>query len=123
LPLGTALAAPDLLFKQDWQQVAAVQPNSVPHVAVNDDWPAFDDAHRELRRDIAAFNVQHQHLAHNRWLAADNGPLVVTLAMHDDVAKNSQQTLYWFQETESLIASSSAHAARGASAVPDNLEH
>ena len=57
------------------------------------------------------FSTSSISLAHNRWLAADDDPLVVALAMHNDVAKNSQQTLYGFQQTESDVASSSEHAA------------
>ena len=70
------------------------------------------DAHRQPMPDIAFVHVEHQYLAHDRWLAADGDPLLVSTVMHNNVAKNSQHTFYWFHQFESLVASSSEHAVR-----------
>ena len=100
---GVDSAAPDLLFKQDWRQLAKLHPNAMTHVAVEDDTPAFDHAHREPLPGIALVDVEHQYLTHNRRLAADGDPLLVSDVIHDDVAKNSQDTFYWFYQSESLF--------------------
>jgi hypothetical protein len=81
-------AAPDLLFIQDGRWRVSMQSNPVPHVAVDDDGPAFEHTDRDAAPRLTLPEVEYQCLAHDRRLEADCNPLVVSASLDDDVAKD-----------------------------------
>jgi hypothetical protein len=113
------------LFEQNGRHLAGVQPNTVSHVAIDDDRPAFDHVDHDSLPEISLVDVEYQGFTHRRRFAADGDPFVEALAPHDDVAKDPQYAFSRFRHSESLFTSSAEHRppmSNGDAARPEVAE-
>lgn len=95
-----------------------VQPEPVPHVAIDDDGAAFDHADREPVPLFTIVDIEHQRLANERGLTADRDPLVRRVPLHDDVGIDANRAVRWLGESVAFVTSSSQHAQGRATAMP-----
>src|SRR5262245_33183921 len=89
-----------------------MQPNPVPHVAVEYDRAALDHADRQLLRPIAFQDVEQHQLADSYRLTADRDPLVVSMTLHDHVVEHPQDAITAVLELEPPAAAPTVHCSR-----------
>jgi hypothetical protein len=120
-----ASSPPYLLFEENRRPVTGLQPDAVPHVAVDDDGPAFDYADVDTIPRLVIvvvvtvyIGIQNECLSTHRAFATDDDPLVVAVPADDDVTKDAHRARRRFCQSISLLASTIVHASIRASAGP-----
>ena len=111
-------SASHLLIEPDGRGDAAVQPDAVTHVSVDNHRPALDHADRKPAPNLSfdgvgLQDVEHQHLARHGRLPADANPLVVAALLHDNIGERRECANGWFRKSESLVAASISHGYTG----------
>jgi hypothetical protein len=123
------------LLEVNRRRHAAVHPNPVTQVAVDDHRPAVNHADRKPVTYVSfvrdeQLDVEHQRLAWFDRLAADADPLAFVALLHDGIEEDAQRSARRFYQPESLVESSTDHLAmfskrnaerplRGIDTVPD----
>jgi hypothetical protein len=102
------------LFEQNGRQIATLQPNSVTHIAVDDDRLTVNYIDRKSLAHLSHVrvgedNVEHQGFTGHGRFAAEGNPFVTLALLHDHIRKYPEHAVSRFRQPVSLIASSIRH--------------